>query len=607
MWFLLVLILGIAALAIWMWKRPDPVNRDQAKAVHHDLWIEQIDAQYKHALRLIHDPVHPNYVRGFEIFQQLAQQQDIPQAHMQMGLMHLKGLGCPQNVETAIGLLDNAFRLGSEEAAYHLGQIYESDIYHLQDTEKALYWYRHAVARGSVDAQLKITEFAPQDEKNTEQQKHQLLKQNAEQGHANSQFQLAQYYLNSGEDQNLSLGIHYLFSAAKQDLLAANQQIARYYQTGNILLQDPVQALQFTKRTVTLGDQQGLYAYYAGVLLGKIDPDQRQRVFQHLLQQSQEQTDLHAKTLLGLAYFYGWYVSRNQTMAYRYWIEAAKGEYADAMSIIAALHFEQHIVDNEADQAFDLYQQVLAKDASHLFANMGTALCYLNGVGTVQNSALATEQIQKTVKQHWDFDAQSEADLIYAVGRFYSLPEYPLPNREKATYYLNQAVSKGSADAAWYLYQAFSGVYPVFENDIEQAKRYLHQAAQLGYAQAQAELGQMYLTGDDVEQDLNLGLKYLQQSATQMNASALNALGEAYEHGLGVDTDIQQAIRYYKKAAEYVNLDAYSHLGRLYTKGIGVERDISIAREWLEKGSLVGHENSQTLLKNVNAYLDMNE
>ncbi len=33
MWFLLVLILGIGALAFWMWKRPDPVKRDQAKAV----------------------------------------------------------------------------------------------------------------------------------------------------------------------------------------------------------------------------------------------------------------------------------------------------------------------------------------------------------------------------------------------------------------------------------------------------------------------------------------------------------------------------------------------------------------------------------------------
>lgn len=607
MWFLLVLILGIVALGLWMWKRPDPVKRDQAKAVHHDLWIEQIDAQLQHAVRLISDPVQPNYARGFDIFNQLAQQQDIPQAYMHMGLMHLNGWGRPKSTETAIGLLDNAFRLGSDEAAFHLGRIYEVDTYAHQDLEKALYWYRHAVARGNVEAQLKMTELAPQDDKSVVQQKLQLLQQNADQGHANSQFQLSQYYLKDSDTQNLSLGIHYLFLAAQQDHLAANQQIEDYYQQGQILEHDPAQALQFIKRSVSLGDQKSLYVYYAGVLNGRIDVDQRQRVLQHLQQQSQEHKDAAAKTLLGLAYFYGWYVKQNETMAYRYWDEAAKAQHPDAMCMIAALYFEQYIVENEPEKAFEMYQQALDIDPQHLQAQMGLALCYMSSVGTIKDTHQATRIIQASVKQHWHFEASSEADLIYSVGRFYSLPEYPLPHRDKAIHYLNQAVAKGSKDAAWYLYQAFTGVYPIFEENEELAKRYLHQAAQLGHAQAQAQLGLMYLTGETVEQDLNLGLKYLQQSAAHMNSTALNALGEAYEHGSGVDPDIQQSIRYYTQAAAKVNPDAYSHLGYLYTKGIGVERDINLAREWLEKGSLLGHETSQTLLKNVNAYLEMNE
>ena len=81
---LLVLVLGIGALAIWMWKRPDPVKRDQAKAVHHDLWIEQIDAQLKYATRLSTDPHHPDYGRAYQIYQGLAQQQELPQAYVGM-------------------------------------------------------------------------------------------------------------------------------------------------------------------------------------------------------------------------------------------------------------------------------------------------------------------------------------------------------------------------------------------------------------------------------------------------------------------------------------------------------------------------------------------
>ncbi|MCO8043109.1 sel1 repeat family protein [Acinetobacter bohemicus] len=602
MWFLLVLILGIAALAFWMWKRPDPVQRDQAKAVQHDLWIEQMDAQLKHAARLAADPDHPDHERAYQIYQSLAQQQEWPQAYVGMALMHLKAQGREQNSEKAISLFEKAFSLGSEEAAYHLGQMYDGHPQHVNDPEKALYWYRHAVARGHLDAQYRMSALTETDHGAAEQQRLQLLLQHARQGHANSQYQLAQHYLAEGAQQDLSLGMHYLFLAAQQDHLMANQQIADAYARGKILPQDHKQALYFIKRCIHLGDQSGLYDYYAGVLLGWIDTDQRQRVFQHLLQQSREHTDAQAKTLIGLAYFHGWYVDKNQTMAFRYWSEAAQSQHPQALNLIAALYFESYLVAHEPEKAFLLYQSAAAMKPDDNFNQMGQALCYLNGVGVAKDTAKATRMIQAVAQQE-QLKAESEASLVYMVGRFYSQPEYPLPTREKAVQYLNQAVAQGSAEAAWFLYQAYAGLHPVFELHDELAKRYLHQAAQLGHVQAQAELGLMYLQGKMVEQDLATGLKYLQQAASQHNALALNALGEAMEQGVGVTPDLDQAMAYYRQAAAQVNADAYGHLGRLYTKGVGVERDIATAREWLEKASLLGHQSSSELLKHINAYL----
>ena len=549
MWFLLVLILGIVALGIWMWKRPDPVTRDQARAVQHDLWIEQIEAQLKLADRLSSDVHQPNYERAYQIYQDLAQQQEIPQAYVGMGLMQLKGLGRPQSIENAISLLENAFRLGSDEAAYHLGQIYDGDHYQHPDTDKALYWYRHAVARGNLEAQYRITELSEPTQDAADQHCLQLLIQNADQGHAGSQYQLAQHYLAEGTAQDLSLGIHYLFLAAQQDHLEATKQIAKLYAQGKILPQDQTQALRFIKQSVNLGDQEGLYDYYAGVLLGTIDADQRQRILQHLQQQSYEHKDAQAKTLLGLAYFHGWFVEKNETMAFRYWSEAANTQFPQALSMIAALYYESYLVANEPEKAFSLYQAAAEIEPNYFYSQMGLALCYLNGIGTAKDTAKATQMIQQVALQHWNITAQSEADLIYIVGRFYSLPEYPLPTREKAIQYLNQAVSKGSAEAAWYLYQALSGQYPVFTKDENQAKRYLHQAAQLGHAQAQAQLGVMYLKGQEIEQETALGLNYLKQAAEQKNAMALNALGEAMEQGMGIDANIDQAIQLYRKAA----------------------------------------------------------
>lgn len=118
-------------------------------------------------------------------------------------------------------------------------------------------------------------------------------------------------------------------------------------------------------------------------------------------------------------------------------------------------------------------------------------------------------------------------------------------------------------------------------------------------------MGLEYLKGKQIAQDIALGLSYLQKAAAQQNSVALNALGEAFENGIGTEANIEQAVQYYRQAAAQVNADAYSHLGRLYTKGIGVERDIGVARDWLEKGSLLEHERSTELLKNVHAYLEM--
>lgn len=348
-----------------------------------------------------------------------------------------------------------------------------------------------------------------------------------------------------------------------------------------------------------------MYDYYAGVLLGTIDVDQRQRILQHLQQLSYEHKDAQAKTLLGLAYFHGWFVDKNETMAFRYWSEAANTQFPQTLCMIAALYYESYLVANEPEKAFSLYQAAAGIDPAYFYSQMGLALCYLHGIGTVKDTGKATQIIQQNAQQHWNINTQSEADLIYIVGRFYSLPEYPLPNRDKAIQYLNQAVSKGSADAAWYLYQVLSGQYPVFTIDEDQAKRYLHQAAQLGHAQAQAQLGVMYLKGEGVEQEIALGLNYLKQAAAQQNAMALNALGEAMEQGISVKANMDQAIQFYYKAAAQVNADAYGHLGRVYTKGIGVNRDVTLARAWLEKGSLLGHAASQEQLNNLNAYLQM--
>ncbi len=125
----------------------------------------------------------------------------------------------------ALAFLEKANSLGSDDAAYVLGQVEEGIYGGVPNIEKAQYWYRHAISRGHFDAQYRLAELNPEDQTHAEQQHLDLLQKNADNGHANSQYQLAQFYLKQATP-NIALGLEYLLKAAQQDHMAAIRAIA---------------------------------------------------------------------------------------------------------------------------------------------------------------------------------------------------------------------------------------------------------------------------------------------------------------------------------------------------------------------------------------------
>ena len=604
MWFLLILILGMGALAFWMWKRPDPVKRDQAKAVGHDLWIDQLDAQLKFAERLMLD-APTDYARAYELYQNLAKQNEIPQAYVAMGQMHLQGLGREVSVENALALLEKANSLGSDDAAYVLGQVEEGIYGGVPNIEKAQYWYRHAISRGHLDAQYRLAELNPEDQTHAEQQHLDLLQKNADDGHANSQYQLAQCYLNQATP-NIALGLEYLLKAAQQDHMAAIQQLQQFYAQGKYLAQNDEKSLQYLKRGLLLGHQQQLYEYYQAVLMGKIDVDQRQRVYHDLLQQAKEHKVAAASRLLGIAHFHGWYLEKQETLGFRFLTEAAQLKDADAISLIAALYFEKYLVSDDPQKAFELYQT--AYQFKPLFINqVGLALCYLHGVGVERNIKQAQQLLVEAARHLNDMSITCVADQNYVIGRFYALREYPLAHRDQCLSYLEKAAEQGSQDAAWYLYRlAVDNILPDLQFDDAQTQRALLKAAKLGHSDALTQLGVVNLKGQWGTQDFQQALQYFSQAAGLGNVTALYQLGEMSEHGLGVQQDLTQAHSYYAQAAQGMSAAALTRLGYLYIHGMGVERDLKIAQQYLEKAALQGYVEAQEQLENIHAFLNTN-
>ena len=595
MWFFLVVVLGIVALGIWMWKRPDPVERDQARAEQHDLWLEQVDAQMAHALRLL-ESNPPNFGRAYELFEDLAKNYQLAQAYVYMGLMHLRGQGREVSPDHATGYLEKAFRLGSEDAAYQLGQMFEQQ----NDVEKAQYWYRHAVAKGSLEAQYRLNDMTSEDSLQSVEQRIQLLKNNADEGHSSSQYQLAQHYFKT--DDSIA-GLHYLFRAASQDHAAAHQQLFELYSQGQYLEANPNKALEHLKHAIHLGEHSALYVYYAAVLRGDIDVDQRQRIYHDLLKKGKEQKQAAAKALLGDAHFHGWYLDRNETLGYRFWLEAAADHDVHALKQLAALYVEGHdlVGQDQTEKALEYYALAdqIAADAD---TKIGMALCYLQGIGVAQDVTRARSMLSEAAAQYWRYSVTNEADLYHMIGRHYARESYPRASQDKARAYFHRAAELGHAEAAWQLYQL---ELKAQLNATSTAVNTLKHAADLGHVIAQRELGKRYLRGQGVEQDITTAVDYLQYAAQQQDAAAKTLLAEMYEKGMGGEINLAQAIEYYKKAAEQLDADALSHLGRLYTKGEGVERDLVQAQQLLEKAAWMGHLDAQAQLENIHAYLHL--
>ena len=88
-------------------------------------------------------------------------------------------------------------------------------------------------------------------------------------------------------------------------------------------------------------------------------------------------------------------------------------------------------------------------------------------------------------------------------------------------------------------------------------------AAELGDAAAQYELGNMYYTGRDVPWDRHKALQWYKKSADHGYAAAQLTLGIMYSSGdsdSGVPKDDSKAIEWYQKAAEQGYAKAYSYL-----------------------------------------------
>ncbi|MFZ6875173.1 tetratricopeptide repeat protein [Undibacterium sp. Di27W] len=137
------------------------------------------------------------------------------------------------------------------------------------------------------------------------------------------------------------------------------------------------------------------------------------------------------------------------------------------------------------------------------------------------------------------------------------------------------------------------GVSYYEQGDFDSALESFKAAAAKGNADAQFNLGLMFLNGEGVPQDYKQALRWFEQSASKDNVRAQVNIGRMYAKGKGMLSNHGVAATWFKKAADQGYADAQYSLGILYVTGTGVGRDYNKARTLFQQAANQSNASAQ--------------
>lgn len=151
---------------------------------------------------------------------------------------------------------------------------------------------------------------------------------------------------------------------------------------------------------------------------------------------------------------------------------------------------------------------------------------------------------------------------------------------------------QGDAEAQFNLGSLYLDGEGVPQNS-KKAVLWYTKSAEQGYSNSQMMLGTMYTSGESVPQDHIQAMYWYKKSAEQGNAYAQFQLGATYDYGIGVLQDYEQAIYWYKKSAEQGSCRAQLNLALMYDDGKGIPKDYKQAAFWYNKAAEQGDAKAQ--------------
>jgi len=236
-----------------------------------------------------------------------------------------------------------------------------------------------------------------------------------------------------------------------------------------------------------------------------------------------------------------------------------------------------------------------AADQNHPGAQGLLGFFYANGYGVKKDLATAVAWWRKAAA-NGDVDSLNALAVAYDEGQ-----GVPMDKNEALRLY-RMAAQLGSKEAQQVLAarnqppgpkagqrEFDEGVRLYKDKQYAAAAKLFLQAAEMGHARAQLQIGYQYQYGEGVEVNDEEAVKWYKRAADQGDATAQANLGAMYEDRKGVPDDWVEAARWYQKSANQGDVEGQFRLGRAYQFGIGVNQNRKLAIYWFQKAAFQGH------------------
>ena len=457
-----------------------------------------------------------------------------------------------QEYKKAFEWLEKSSQQDNSKAQNLLGKLYENGFEIEKDYEKSYEWYSKSANQGNEEAQKSAIK---------------VLKELAQQGNPNYQYELGKLYENGfGIEKDYEKSYEWYSKSAKQGNKEAEKSSIEVLKTLALQGESKYQyelGTMYENGFEVEKDYEKAYEWYSKSANQGNEEAQKSaiKILKELAQQGL--TDYQYE--LGMLY-------ENGLMLKAFVIEV---DYETAY----VLYKESAKQGNkEAEEALKRIEKKL--EDKNVQYDIGIKYCQK------EEYKKAFEWLEKSAKQ-------GEPNAQYGLGTMYENGFGVEKDYEKAYEWYSKSAVKGNKEA------------------IKSSIKVLKELAQQGKSNYQYELGKLYEKGSrvgNIEKDYEKTYEWYSKSAKQGNKEAEEALKRIEEKLEDKNIEYEIGIKYYnkqeyKKAFEWLeksakqgNAEAQNLLGIMYEKGFGVKLDYEKAHMWYSKSIKSGNKKTENNL-----------